>query len=604
MQWEACWLPQRDPPCTLSTPLQIAHWELNQEGIAFQLEARENWGDRYEIRQHEQGGYLIGGNTGLLYGAYRAMECKRLGLAYPQGEQAPEYTLRMLNHWDNVDGTIERGYAGQSLFFREGHFQYDAARLRAYARLLASVGINVICINNVNVTLAAQALLDERFLPELAAIAELFAPFGIRLLVAADFAMPLQYDLPTADPMDEQVAAWWRNRVELVYRYVPNLCGFLIKADSEGRPGPHTYGRNHAQGANLLAEALEPYGGILVWRCFVYNCRQDWRDILTDRPKAAYEHYAPLDGCFAHNVILQIKHGPFDFQVREPPSPLLLAMPRTRKALELQLTQEYTGQQIDLYAMQGMWHEIFEDVPSQSMDAIAAVANIGSDANWTGHPFAQLNLFAYGCTAWNPTLSFETVTDRWLRLTYNLKEDAHAILRRMLLTSRAIYEGYTAPLGLCWMVNPGHHYGPNPMGYEYDRWGTYHRADRYAVGIDRTSKGTGFTDQYPTRLRERYNNRDSCPESLLLFFHRLPYGYVMKDGRTLVQRIDDDHRQAVQEVEAMRESLRELQGKLPTWVFDSAWDRMQRQVQNAKEWRDVICDFFHRLSGFPHENQL
>ena len=285
----------------------------------------------------------------------------------------------------------------------------------------------------------------------------------------------------------------------------------------------------------------------------------------------------------------------------EPLSPLLLAMPHTRKAMELQLTQEYTGQQIDLYAMQGMWNELFADLPPGQVTAIAAVANTGCDENWTGHPLAQFNLFAYGITAWQPGLPFEQVTHCWARLTYSLAGESLETLVNLLVHSRETYERYTATLGLCWMVNPGYHYGPNPMGYEYSPWGTYHRADRNAVGVDRTASGTGYLLQYPLRWQERYRNPETCPERLLLFFHRLPYHWRMKDGRTLLQRLYDDAYAGAAETVTMRNQLRTLKNALPQATYRIAAERMERQVGNAREWRDVLCDFFRRLSGVEDE---
>ena len=376
---------------------------------------------------------------------------------------------------------------------------------------------------------------------------------------------------------------------------MPDLAGFLVKADSEHRPVPFTYGRTHCDGANMLARALAPQGGTLVWRCFVYNCMQDWRDTETDRPMAAHKHYAYLDGQFEDNVILQIKNGPFDFQVREPVSPLLLSMPKTNLALEFQLAQEYTGHQIDIYAMPPMWKEHFEDMPPACVQSIAAVTNLGRDDNYTGHPFAAVNLFAYGVTAWNPAAEPAEVIRLWCRLTYSLPAEQEDALHALLMGSRRTYEKYNAPLGLCWMVEPHGHYGPSPMGYEYALWGTYHKANRDAVGIDRTAAGTGYTLQYPAHLRERYENLDTCPDLLKLFFHRLRYDYVMADGRTLIQRIYDDHFEGYEETEEMARVLASLD--LPEPDKAVAAERMQRQLRNAREWRDVTNTFFYRLSG-------
>ncbi len=601
MSFDSCWLPAGDVPEALRTPEEIAAWELALQGEPCPLATAPEMGDAYEIVESPDGYRIRGGKTGVLYGAYRLLLSRRAGLPLPRGVRAPACPLRMLDHWDNLDGSVERGYAGRSLFFENNGVTADRSRLRAYARLLASLCVNAVCLNNVNVLEPAQDLLTERLLPDVAELAVLFGAFGIRLMLSVDFAMPLACGLPTADPLDARVQAWWKERAALVYRYVPTFCGFLVKADSENRPGPYAYGRDHAQGANLLARALKPYGGTLVWRCFVYNCKQDWRDTKTDRPMAAYENYAALDGRFDDNVILQIKHGPFDFQVREPVSPLLLAMPGTAKALELQLTQEYTGQQIDLYAMQGMWNEITADLPRGALRATAAVANTGLSVCWTGHPFAQLNLFAYGFTAWRTGYSFELVTRLWAQLTYSLQGAPLKTLTDILLMSRDIYEKYTAPLGLCWMVNPDHHYGPNPMGYEYAPWGTYHRADRGAVGVDRTEAGTGYLCQYPPALQARYRDPAVCPEKLLLFFHRLPYDYRMRDGRTLIQRIYDDHWEGAEETALMLDKLRALREALPEEVWRATVERMERQLANAREWRDVICDFFRRLSGIVDE---
>ncbi len=590
-----CWLTDAEVPSALRTPPDVARWELAQMKVDCSLTVEPEMGDSYRIL--DKGRVIYGGETGVLYGAYRLLEHRREGSPPPHGAQTPQFSLRMIDHWDNMNGHVERGYAGKSIFFADGDFKGDDITLRAYARLLASVGINVICINNVNVAPPAQDLIAERFLPDVAHVAKIFEPFGIRLLLSIDYSMPVRAGLDTADPLEEDVQDWWSERVKIVYRHVPNLCGFLVKADSEFRPGPYTYGRNHAEGANLLARALEPFGGVVVWRCFVYNCKQDWRDEKTDRPKATYDNYAHLDGQFDQNVILQIKNGPFDFQVREPVSPLLMAMPNTKKALEFQLAQEYTGQQIDLYAMQGMFNEVMGDLPLENVSAIAAVSNVGDDPCLTGHPFAQLNLYAFGHTAFTPMQDFRRTTERWICLSYELEGTNLDTLTEMLLLSRRVYEKYTAPLGICWMVNPGYHYGPSPMGYEYSAWGTYHRAGHEFIGIDRTEAGTGYLLQYPKEFQKKYATKNACPDNLLLFFYRLPYTYRMRDGRTLLRRIYDDHDQGLREAEAMQISLRTLQDVLPPEVYILADERMGRQVQNAREWCDVLKDFFYRLTG-------
>lgn len=597
------WLPflEKAVPESVKTPIEAARFELSaalaQEEVF--LVSRPQMDEGFSIDRTAGHWRITGGNSGLLYGAYRLITALRCG-EEPDGlSDSPCYPLRMINCWDNLDGSIERGYSGRSLFFNGGKISYDPARLRQLARLLASAGLNVICLNNVNVHEPAQMLIEEEWLPEVKRIADLFRAFGVRLMLSVDFTQPMLHGVPTADPLNSRVAEWWKNQAEIVYRYIPDLAGFLVKADSEHRAGPFAYGRTHAEGANMLARALRPFGGRLIWRCFVYNCQQDWRDRKTDRPMAAYQHYAPLDGQFDENVILQVKNGPFDFQVREPVSPLFYAMPNTHLAVEFQLAQEYTGHQIDLYAMQGMWREFFDACPAEKCDAIAAVGNLGNDAFLTGHPFAALNLLGFGMLSWHPKLRPEECVRRWCRLTYALPKAEEDTLTKLLLSSREIYEQYTSPLGLCWMVSPGVHYGPSPDGYEFSPWGTYHKADREAVGIDRTTHGTGYAAQYPEPWRSLYESRETCPEKLLLFFHRVKYHEKMRDGRTLIQRIYDDHFEGCERTEKMAEALKTL--SLPKADRKIVLERMASQLQNAREWRDVINTFFYRLSGVKDE---
>ncbi len=600
------WLPyMKDAlPSNGSDSVSTAYSEL-ERGLfptdpKAELELDESLKQSFRIERGKNGCRIIGGaEGGLLYGVYRYIASLRTGALLSEGTFEPAYPIRMLDCWDNADGSIERGYAGRSLFFDNNGLNYDPERVRQLGRMLASVGINTLCINNVNVNPPMEKLIMPEWLGKLAELSAIFRPFAVKLLVCVDYASPTYYGIPTADPLDERVAEWWRNRADEVYAAIPDLAGFVVKADSEHRPGPFTYGRNHAEGANMLARALKPHGGKLIWRCFVYNCKQDWRDSTTDRPKAAYEHYAYLDGSFEDNVILQIKNGPFDFQVREPVSPLLLAMPQTGKALEVQLAQEYTGQQIDIYAMPEMWREIFELMPRGNIGSITAVSNLGDSPFWTGHPFAQFNLFAFGRFAWNPGLTCEELAHEWSRLTYDLSGDDENALCSLLCMSRDAYEKYTAPLGICWMVYPHSHYGPSPDGYEYTPWGTYHKANRDAVGIDRTLNGTGYTRQYPEDIAALYENLDTCPDKLILFFHRLRYDYRMKDGRTLIQRIYDDHFEGAERVLEMAEILDSI--PLDEDVKQEAELRMEAQKMNSREWRDIINTFFYRLSGIGDE---
>ncbi len=558
------------------------------------LERDDRLGEGYRILPEGEGYRIRGGETGLLYGVGRLIRHRIGGEALPRGDCFPRYALRMIDCWDNMDGTVERGYSGRSIWFEDGRFVYRPERIRMLGCLLSSVGINCLCINNVNVREPAQGLIDE-LLGDLAAMADILRPWGVRLMVSVDFAMPLRAGLTTADPLDAGVAAWWAERAEKVYGAVPDLAGFLVKADSEHRPGPYTYGRTHAEGANMLARALAPFGGKLVWRAFVYNCMQDWRDTRTDRPMAAYDTYQPLDGQFDDNVILQVKHGPFDFQVREPLSPLLLSVKHTPLAVEFQLAQEYTGHQIDLYYMPPMWDEVFSAMGKDRVIAVAAVSNLGRDDCWTGHPLALANLFAYGRYAWDPDCGAEETARIFVRMTYGFGKEDEDVLTQALMESRHIYEKYNAPLGICWMVNPGGHYGPDPDGYEYQLWGTYHRADRDAVGIDRTASGTGYAAQYPGEVQRFYEDRATCPDEYLLFFHRCRYDSVMRDGRTLIQRIYDDHFEGAAMAEEMAGRLKRL--PFPPGDREEIFRRLDMQVKDAAEWRDVINTFFRRLSG-------
>ena len=539
----------------------------------------------------------------------------------------PVNPLRIISHWDNLDGTIERGYAGRSLFFRANRVLRDLARVRDYARLLASIGVNAVCINNVNVHPRESRLIAPGVLPRVARIARAFRRWGVRLFLSVNFAAPLQDGgLPTADPLDPGVRRWWRDAAARVYRRIPDFGGFMVKADSEGRPGPFSYGRTHADGANMLAKALAPHGGIVLWRCFVYNHRQDWRDRTVDRARAALDHFLPLDGAFADNVVLQCKNGPMDFQVREPVSPLFGALERTNLAMELQVTQEYTGQQRHLCCLVPQWKE-YLDVDTAApgsegrpapdsrasraasgalfrrpLGGLVGVSNVGDDANWTGHDLAQANLFGFGRLAWNPDLPARHVIDEWIALTFGADPAVATTLRGMLMESWSIYESYTAPLGVGWMVNPGHHYGPSPDGYEYTAWGTYHHADCRGVGVDRSeATGTGFAAQYRRERAAEYESPAACPDELLLFFHHVPYGFVLKSGKTVIQHIYDSHFAGAARAAEMTEAWRALRGRIDEPRWRAVMARLDEQRAHAAEWRDVVNAWFHRLSGIDDE---
>ncbi|BCJ56831.1 alpha-glucuronidase [Micromonospora endophytica] len=558
--------------------------------------------------------------AGLLYGLFEVVRLGEaaFGPAYPVRVHRPALGRRMLDHWDNVDvhpvmGQVERGYAGGSIFWRDGRPRRDRARLRAYARLLAACGVNAVSVNNVNVHATEARLLTER-LDEVAEIADELRAYAIRVHLSVTFAAPvILAGLPTADPLDDRVRAWWAETTRRVYDRIPDFGGYLVKADSEGQPGPFSYGRDHADGANLLAEALAPHGGVVHWRAFVYNHRQDWRDRSTDRARAAFDHFAPLDGRFLDTVIVQVKHGPIDFQAREPVSPVIAAMPGTRLAVEFQVTQEYTGQQRHVCYLAPWWSEVLQFRPwgddGRSVAEVAAdlvaVSNVGDDRFWTGHPLAQANLYAFGRLAWDPGLSPETVLDEWIDLTFDPASSAGPALLRSTLheimdDSWRSYERYTAPLGVGFMVRPGHHYGPDVDGYEYTPWGTYHFADRDGVGVDRTrATGTGFTGQYPSPWAEVYESLDNCPDELLLFFHHVPYGHVLHSGSTVIQHIYDTHFAGVREVEAMARRWQRLAGLVGDDVYARVDELLGEQLRCAREWRDQVNAYFHRKSGVP-----
>ncbi|WP_228011306.1 alpha-glucuronidase [Nonomuraea phyllanthi] len=567
--------------------------------------------DGYAISRRDGVTTVAGGDpAGLLYGFFHVV---RLGEGAFEGDREiehhrPAMRRRMLDHWDNIDvhpvmGQVERGYSGGSIFWEDGAPRPDLSRVRAYGRLLAATGINAVAINNVNVHATEARLLTDR-LGEVAAIADELRPYGIRVHLSVNFASPMALGgLPTADPLDEDVRAWWAATTEHVYATIPDFGGYVVKADSEGQPGPFAYARTHADGANMLAEALAPHGGVVHWRAFVYNHRQDWRDRSTDRARAAYDHFAPLDGRFMDNAILQVKHGPMDFQTREPVSPVILAMRRTRLAVELQVTQEYTGQQRHVCYLAPMWSEIlaFENVAGAG--DLVAVSNVGADHFWTGHPLAQANLYAFGRLAWDPALDPATVLDEWMDMTFirpgePLRRALHAVMDGSWRT----YERYTAPLGVGFMVRPGHHYGPDVDGYEYTPWGTYHFADRDGVGVDRTrATGTGFTGQYPQPWSDVYESLERCPDELLLFFHHVPYDHVLHSGSTVIQHIYDTHFAGAEEVAEMRAQWAKAGDLVAPDVHARVTELLDEQLRCAEEWRDQVNTYFFRKSGVPDE---
>ncbi|KAF2959038.1 alpha-glucuronidase [Thermotoga sp. Ku-13t] len=561
-------------------------------------------------------------SSGFVHAVFELIKRVRLGERVETMNviSGPAMPLRMINHWDNLDGSVERGYAGRSIFFEKGRIVMNR-RIRDYARLLASIGINGVVLNNVNVRNEAVKLIDdEKYLRKLSSLADLFRDYGIKIYLSVNFASPMILGgLETADPLDRRVRDWWKNQAKKIYSFIPDFGGFLVKADSEFNPGPHFFGRTHVDGANMLAEALEPFGGVVIWRTFVYNCMQDWRDHSTDRAKAAYDNFKPLDGQFNDNVILQTKFGPMDFQVREPVSPLFGALERTNQMLELQITQEYTGQQVHLCYLGTFWKEVLDfdtfakgegsfvkrivdgTLFERKLCGVAGVSNVGTDPNWTGHDLAQANLYTFGRLAWDPDERVENIVREWIVLTFGSDEKVMSNIEYMLMKSHRTYEKYTTPFGLGWMVNPNHHYGPNPEGYEYSKWGTYHRANWEAIGVDRTSKGTGFTLQYRSPWREIFDSIETCPEDLLLFFHRVRYDHRLKSGKTLIQAIYDLHFEGVEEVEEFVKRWQELEGRIDPVRYRRVLERLMMQLEHAKEWRDVINTYFYRRTGIPDE---
>lgn len=603
----------------------------------FDADITENDGDVYVLEIAKDAsiakeGYFVKGEksgitlkasdeNGVIYGVFAIL--RKLGARVSVEdiceEAAPSNPLRMMNHWDNMDGSIERGYSGESFFF-ENDEMYINERTVDYARFMASVGINGIVINNVNVKGAATYLITDRFFDKVKELQDVFADYGIKLYLSINFAAPIELGgLEVCDPLDEGVIAWWQAKSKEVFEKLPGFGGYLVKADSEGRPGPFTYGRTQADGANMLADAVAPYGGIIIWRCFVYNCTQDWRDYKTDRARAGYDYFKDFDGEYHDNVILQIKNGPMDFQIREPISPLLGGLTKTNQLLEVQIAQEYTGHQIDLCYLMPMFKEVldFRTYCSEKNDTVAdivsgrtmgnklagmaAVINTGNDFNWTGNDLAAANLYGFGRLAYNTELGADEIAREWVALTFDMDKASEDKLVDMLMRSRDIYEKYTSPLGIGWMVTPHVHYGPSVDGYEYSRWGTYHRADHKGIGVDRSDKGTGYAQQYYEPNASAYNDPEKCPEELLLFFHHIPYTWKLKSGQTLIQYIYDSHFEGEEGAEKLAADWDSLKDAVDSEVFARVAERFELQVANAKEWRDQVNSYFYRKSDIADE---
>ena len=614
---------------------KIAKQELENnwrgKNVELKIDKALNLGEGYNLyaRPAQQGDNIqyeatitASNPIGLLYGAYELIRLQNTD-AYNTGSgnqqnfskaidetEKPQVDLRILNHWDNLDGSIERGYAGKSIFKWEeiklgkngkgGSISKSLHdRLITYARANASLGINGSVLNNVN---ASPKMMTAEYINKVKVIANILRPYGIRVYLSINFASPMALGYTkTADPLDKKVQQWWKKKAKEIYATIPDFGGFLVKANSEGQPGPGDYHRTHAEGANMLADAVKPYGGIIMWRSFVYGANHKGED----RVKQAVSEFKGMDGKFRDNVILQSKNGPLDFQPREPYAPIFDNIKQTPQIAELQITQEYLGQSKHLTYLAPMWKEFFDFVNPNKLVGISGVANIGDDANWCGHPFSQANWYAFGRLAWNPSLTAEEIAHEWLVQTYeNQDEKFTKPVEMMMMTSREACVNYMMPLGLHHIFKFDHHYGPEPDGFiaSYPlEWCPvyYHKADAQGVGFDRSSKGTDAVGQYPEPYRSLYNNIETCPEEYLLWFHHVPWTYKMKSGSTLWQELCMKYNMGVAMVEVYRDfwhtsAKQYMKGHEQEWQHTDSL--LNVQLENAKEWRNTCLKYFQTFS--------
>jgi alpha-glucuronidase len=579
--------------------------------------------DGYAIRHYNPNRVVISSRSdlGALYGAFallRGLQAREPLEKLVGSTGAPKIQRRLLDHWDNLNGFIERGYAGDSLWEWFYLPEIRSPRYRDYARAMASLGLNGAVLNNVN---ANALILTPAYLRKVAALAEEFRPYGIRVYLTARFSAPLEIGgLKTADPLDPAVAAWWKAKADEIYTFIPDFGGFLVKANSEGQPGPQDYKRTHADGANMMADALAPHGGVVMWRAFVYGA-----DNKEDRVKQAYSEFVPLDGKFRDNVVVQVKNGPLDFMPREPFSPLFGAMKQTVLAPELQLTQEYTGQSTQLAYLAPMWKEVLDadtfakgpgstlarvadgSLNGSRLSMIVGVANTGTDRNWTGHPLAQANWYAFGRLAWDHTLTSEQLADEWVRLTYGSDPKVLATMKKILLGSRETMVNYSMPLGLHHIMAEGHHYGPGPWpiaaanAAAHPEWSPpyYHQADAIGLGANRTATGSNALEQYAPQLAQLWGDLNTVPENLLLWFHHVPWDYKMKSGRILWDELALRYQQGVDEVRVMQKEWDSLKGLIDDERFTQVKQRLVRQELDAREWRDACLLYFQTFSKRP-----
>jgi alpha-glucuronidase len=560
---------------------------------------------------------IAGGNDrGVLYGTFALLRKIAMGesIAKLNEKQAPYAPVRWVNQWDNLDGTIERGYGGGSIFWENLHAREDLGRVGDYGRMLASIGINACAITSVN---ANPRALASDFMPEIARVAEAFRPWGVRVAIAVDFGSPKTIGgLDTFDPLDARVAAWWKEKADELYRAVPDLAGIVLKADSEGRVGPSTYGRTHADAANVVARGLAAHGGLLFYRGFVYDHHMDWKNPKNDRGRAAWDNFQPLDGKFDANVIVQIKHGPIDFQVREPASPLFSALEKTNQAIELQITQEYFGQSRHNVFLVPMWKAALDfdmhaggNTPVKALAAgktfrrplggFVGVANVGLDDNWSGNHLSQANLYGFGRLAWNPDLSAKEIVEEWTRLTFGNDPETVRTIVAMQLASWRTFENYTGPLGLQTLTDiVGDHYGVAVEASERNGWGQWHNADEKGVGMDRTvATGTGYIGQYRPAVAKVYESLESCPDDLLLFLHHVPYTYKLHSGKTVIQYIYDSHYEGAEAVSGWVRNWETLRGRIDDRRYREILAQLEYQAAHVEVWRDAVNDWFHRASG-------
>ena len=572
-------------PVSLQLFSDAEHTALGREGYTIRTSGNET---------------VLGASSeaGLLYAAYHLLRLQAMNADTRSLHisEKPAYDVRILNHWDNLDGTIERGYAGHSLWKWEELPATVSPRYEAYARANASIGINATVLNNVN---ASPEILSTAYLQKVKALADIFRPYNIKVYLSVNFASPMVLGkLPTADPLCKEVAEWWKTKVHEIYSLIPDFGGFLVKANSEGQPGPCDYHRTHAEGANMMAEALKPYGGIVMWRAFVYSPSD------SDRAKQAYLEFQPLDGKFLDNVIVQVKNGPIDFQPREPYSPLFGAMQHTPLMVEFQVTQEYLGHSNHLAYLAPMWKEFFTYVPSSSIQAVAGVSNIGDNTNWCGHDFAQANWYAFGRLAWNPDLTSETIAQEWLSQTFGTDPKFIQPVEDMMMRSREAVVDYMMPLGLHHIFAWGHHYGPEPWctipGARPD-WlpSYYHQADKEGIGFNRSHTGSNATAQYPEPLAQQLDSIDTCPEEFLLWFHHAPWNHQMKSGATLWDELCRHYERGVKEAGSFCQTWNDAKPYIDAERWNAVAERLQIQANDAVWWKDACLLYFQKFSRMP-----